>query len=260
MGLSKSRFKQQPMKNLNPQNNNNNNATFTVDNQILQRLRPPRRSLSKSPQYQDEPMDLSFKPPTASTSTGSLSSNTLSSNDSTIGRCSTPSQEYCDHCLHAHSQDCCLYVHDTEDDKERYAKFKKNLETTPFVKPKWMPFMPEAISGNSTPSHFPEFTPNDPAVFEKKMIPPQWTSMHAAAAAAAATNYYFQQYYYNAYPMYYTTPVQYSDNYSNQHHQQQQQQHHYEPIYANVPQQVYASPMFNLGPVYHMQCPQVFYV
>lgn len=83
-----------------------------------------------------------------------------------IGRCSTPTDEICFHCDHLHAKNCCLYIHDTPDDKARYSRFMRSLETEK-IPSQAIPGFPDVISGNFSPFHFKTFSPADPKEFEE---------------------------------------------------------------------------------------------
>lgn len=146
-----------------------------LDNESLHRLRParqPRRNNkprykhsvvpetlpAPEPTVQEEPLDLT------------INKELESYNFDSIGRCSTPSNTYCDHCDHAHGQECCLYVNDTHKDKENYSLFMQFLEKQAYAHSESpLQILPEAIAGNTTPPNFPSFTVNDPKVLQEKM-------------------------------------------------------------------------------------------
>ncbi|XP_058056680.1 uncharacterized protein LOC131208054 [Anopheles bellator] len=85
-----------------------------------------------------------------------------------MARASTPSQAYCFHCDHDHRERCCLYVGDKPEDGPNYSRWKRDLEN-PTVRPQYVPKIPEALSGNSTPDWFPAYTFSKPADIRKKM-------------------------------------------------------------------------------------------
>lgn len=142
-----------------------------LDAEILQRIRPPRQSkISNSTTYsnftpvQEEPLDLTVDKDRDFN---------FRSFDS-IGRCSTPSDTYCDHCDHMHGQECCLYVHDTDKDMVDYSLFMQFLERGSYSHSQSpLQLLPEAIAGNTTPPNFPSFTDNDPKVHNEKMAESQ---------------------------------------------------------------------------------------
>uniref|UniRef100_A0A8W7PDX8 Uncharacterized protein n=1 Tax=Anopheles coluzzii TaxID=1518534 RepID=A0A8W7PDX8_ANOCL len=90
-------------------------------------------------------------------------------NNIPMARCSTPSPAYCFHCDHDHRERCCLYVGDTAEDGPYYSRWKRDLEN-PTVRPQYIPKIPEAVSGNSTPFWFPAYTYTKPEAIKQKMM------------------------------------------------------------------------------------------
>lgn len=141
-----------------------------LDHETLRRIRPARKAkkdrirsktTSEPFQTQDQPLDLTTKKDFEEESGYNFNS---------IGRCSTPSNTYCDHCSHQHGKSCCLYVNDTANDKINYSLFMQFLEKQAYAHSgSPLQILPEAIAGNTTPPNFPSFTVNDPEVLKKKM-------------------------------------------------------------------------------------------
>uniref|UniRef100_A0A182J1C9 Uncharacterized protein n=1 Tax=Anopheles atroparvus TaxID=41427 RepID=A0A182J1C9_ANOAO len=109
-----------------------------------------------------------------------MESRMLSENNNIpMARCSTPSPAYCFHCEHDHRERCCLYVGDKPEDGPYYSRWKRDLEI-PTVRPQYIPKIPEAVSGNSTPFWFPAYTYTKPEDIKQKMmekhppLPPVW--------------------------------------------------------------------------------------
>ncbi|XP_058122541.1 alpha-protein kinase 1-like [Anopheles ziemanni] len=109
-----------------------------------------------------------------------MESRMLSENNNIpMARCSTPSPAYCFHCDHDHRERCCLYVGDKPEDGPYYSRWKRDLEN-PSVRPQYIPKIPEAVSGNSTPFWFPAYTYTKPEEIRQKMmekhppLPPVW--------------------------------------------------------------------------------------
>ncbi|XP_053676000.1 uncharacterized protein LOC128726228 [Anopheles nili] len=99
-----------------------------------------------------------------------MESRMLSENNNIpMARCSTPSPAYCFHCDHDHRERCCLYIGDTPEDGPYYSRWKRNLEN-PSVRPQYIPKIPEAVSGNSTPFWFPAYTYTKPETIKQKMM------------------------------------------------------------------------------------------
>ncbi|XP_035909935.1 uncharacterized protein LOC118511220 [Anopheles stephensi] len=99
-----------------------------------------------------------------------MESRMLSENNNIpMARCSTPSPAYCFHCDHGHRERCCLYVGDTPDDGPYYSRWMRDLEN-PTVRPQYIPKIPEAVSGNSTPFWFPAYTYTKPGAIKQKML------------------------------------------------------------------------------------------
>uniref|UniRef100_A0A182QCV3 Uncharacterized protein n=1 Tax=Anopheles farauti TaxID=69004 RepID=A0A182QCV3_9DIPT len=99
-----------------------------------------------------------------------MESRMLSENNNIpMARCSTPSPAYCFHCDHAHRERCCLYIGDTPEDGPYYSRWKRDLEN-PSVRPQYIPKIPEAVSGNSTPFWFPAYTYTKPEAIKQKML------------------------------------------------------------------------------------------
>lgn len=134
---------------------------------------------------------------------------TCANSTDSIGRCSTPTESMCFHCEHYHAEDCCLYFNDTDEDKPRYSRFKRNLEKPSMCgeKQQNFPLLPDAVSGNSTPPHFPSYTPADPMVFEEKIAKQQRTKTkqqqhnqayppQLSTTAAHLPLIYFRQFFY----------------------------------------------------------------
>lgn len=182
-----------------------------------------------------------------------------------IGRCSTPTDTMCFHCEHYHAEDCCLYVNDTEKDKPRYSRFKRNLEHPTYTKQQHFHLLPDAVSGNTTPPHFPGYTPADPHVFEEK-IAKQQKQQHRhhqlpPQVPAAAPLIYFRQFFFP-----YTSALHLTVNnlipaYQN-HHQATSQKHHQQippqltPLtyhQQQVPTIIQPTPLFPT--VYHHEYP-----
>ncbi|XP_053661927.1 uncharacterized protein LOC128711089 [Anopheles marshallii] len=90
-------------------------------------------------------------------------------NNIPMARCSTPSPAYCFHCDHDHRERCCLYVGDKPEDGPYYSRWKRDLEN-PTVRPQYIPKIPEAVSGNSTPFWFPAYTYTKPEAIKQKML------------------------------------------------------------------------------------------
>ncbi|XP_055548210.1 uncharacterized protein LOC129731875 isoform X1 [Wyeomyia smithii] len=85
----------------------------------------------------------------------------MQNNNVPMGRSSTPSPAYCFHCDHRHREKCCLYIGDNEEDINRYSAWKQDLEQS-CDKPQHTSRIPDAISGNTTPYWFPQFTYTNP--------------------------------------------------------------------------------------------------
>uniref|UniRef100_A0A182LSS8 Uncharacterized protein n=1 Tax=Anopheles culicifacies TaxID=139723 RepID=A0A182LSS8_9DIPT len=99
-----------------------------------------------------------------------MESRMLSENNNIpMARCSTPSPAYCFHCDHDHRERCCLYVGDTPEDGPYYSRWKRDLEN-PTVRPQYIPKIPEAVSGNSTPFWFPAYTYTKPEAIKQKIL------------------------------------------------------------------------------------------
>ena len=93
-------------------------------------------------------------------------------NTEAMPRCSTPSHVICEHCDHDHKQECCLYYLDKPEDAVRYSKWKIELETNKDVPAQYVPKIPEAISGATTPSWFPTYSLNNPHQTQTKVFYP----------------------------------------------------------------------------------------
>lgn len=184
-----------------------------------------------------------------------------------IGRCSTPTDSMCFHCEHYHAEDCCLYVNDTDEDKPRYSRFKRNLEYPTRTKQQNFPLLPDAVSGNSTPPHFPSYTPADPQVFEEKIARQQYHQSQPTSQmpAAQVPLIYFRQFFYP-----YSSALQFTVNnliqptpaYQHQHHQVNPQKQHQQmppqltPLtyqQQQVPTIIQPTPLFPT--VYHHKYP-----
>lgn len=180
-----------------------------------------------------------------------------------IGRCSTPSDSMCFHCEHYHAEDCCLYVNDTDEDKPRYSRFKRNLECPTYTKQQYFPLLPDAVSGNSTPPHFPSYTPADPQVFEEKIAKQQKQQQQQLLPPQIPAHLpliYFRQFFYP-----YTSALQLTVNNLIQppsYHHQVNPQKQYQQIPPQLTpltyhqQQVPITPQTQLFPtVYHHEYP-----
>uniref|UniRef100_A0A182WP70 Uncharacterized protein n=1 Tax=Anopheles minimus TaxID=112268 RepID=A0A182WP70_9DIPT len=184
-----------------------------------------------------------------------MESRMLSENNNIpMARCSTPSPAYCFHCDHDHRERCCLYVGDTPEDGPFYSRWKSDLEN-PTVRPQYIPKIPEAVSGNSTPFWFPAYTYTKPEVIKQKMLeknpppPAVWMRQYYyPIVGVSGTPYVPQQF--PAQPnthvagdylqqMHHPSAYYYHGSYYNVHQQQHQhlpQQHYVTPIgYAPVP-------------------------
>ncbi|XP_050077417.1 uncharacterized protein LOC126564418 [Anopheles maculipalpis] len=161
-----------------------------------------------------------------------MESRMLSDNNNIpMARCSTPSPAYCFHCDHDHRERCCLYVGDTPDDGPYYSRWKRDLEN-PTVRPQYIPKIPEAVSGNSTPFWFPAYTYTKPEAIKQKMLeknpPPPAVWMRQFYYPIVGYGHEYQLM--NQATMERPTPYQQylqqhqQDVYRLYHHQQQQQQ------------------------------------
>lgn len=75
-----------------------------------------------------------------------------------IGRSSSPSPNFCEHCKHGHRKRCCLYYGDGEEDKAGYGYFKANFDREFKQQVKIFPQVDDALSANTSPYFFPNFT------------------------------------------------------------------------------------------------------
>ncbi|KFB45249.1 hypothetical protein ZHAS_00013087 [Anopheles sinensis] len=175
-----------------------------------------------------------------------MESRMLSENNNIpMARCSTPSPAYCFHCDHDHRERCCLYVGDKPEDGPYYSRWKRDLEN-PSVRPQYIPKIPEAVSGNSTPFWFPAYTYTKPEEIRQKMmekhppLPPVWMRQYYYPLVGHGHEYqllnqatlepptpyqqYLQQHQQELYRMYHQQQQQQFQNHHHHHHHHGQHQ------------------------------------